>query len=92
MQLVTSRQGQYLGTVSVLKDHARGGEVLRGFYALMALWQSLKDLSGDNQLEVCTYRVKLKTLAWSKPTECGLHQLGCGEIVRTPGELVCVFS
>ncbi|CAN0448654.1 unnamed protein product [Ectocarpus sp. 12 AP-2014] len=57
----------------------------------MALWQSFEDLFGDNQLEVCTYRVKLKALAWSDPAECGPHQLSCGEIVRTPGGLVCVF-
>ncbi|CAN0282434.1 unnamed protein product, partial [Scytosiphon promiscuus] len=30
VQLVTSRQAQYLGTISVLEGYARAGEVLRG--------------------------------------------------------------
>lgn len=69
VQLVTSRQAQYLGTISVLEDYARAGEVLRGFYALMALWQSVEDMSGDKQLEVSTYGVKLKALGGSEPME-----------------------
>ncbi|CAN0234238.1 unnamed protein product [Scytosiphon promiscuus] len=69
VQLVTSRQAQYLGTISVLEDYARAGEVLRGFYALMALWQSVEDMSGDKQLEVSTYGVKLKALEGSEPME-----------------------
>lgn len=69
VQIVTSRQAQYLGTISVLEDYARAGEVLRGFDALMALWQSVEDMSGDKQLQVSTYGVKLKALERSEPTE-----------------------
>lgn len=68
VQLVTSCQAQYLGTISVLEGCARAGEVLRGFYALMALWKSVEDLSGDRQLEVGTYRISLKALEESEPT------------------------
>ena len=68
VQLVTSRQAQYLGTISVLEGYARTGEVLRGFYALMALWKSVKDLSGDEQLEVRTYGVSLEAFEESEPT------------------------
>ncbi|CAN0005428.1 unnamed protein product [Ectocarpus sp. 6 AP-2014] len=68
VQLVTSRQAQYLGAISVLERYARAGEVLPGFYSLMVLWQSLEDLSGDNQLEVSTYGVNLKALEGSEPT------------------------
>lgn len=69
MQLVTSHQAQYLGAISVLESYARAGEVLPGFYSLMALWQSLEDLSGDKQLEVSTYGVNLKALEGSEPTK-----------------------
>eukprot|EP00903_Cladosiphon_okamuranus_P005675 g5638.t1 len=54
VQLVTCRQAQFLGTISVLEGYARAGESLRGFYALMALWASVEDLSGDQQLAVGT--------------------------------------
>ena len=68
VQLVTCRQAQFLGTISVLEGYARAGESLRGFYALMALWASVQDLSGDQQLEVGMYGVSLKALEESEPT------------------------
>eukprot|EP00903_Cladosiphon_okamuranus_P008759 g8391.t1 len=68
VRLVTSRQAKYLGTISVLEGYARSGESSRGFYALMALWTSVENLSGDQHLEVCTYGVSLKALEGSEPT------------------------
>lgn len=68
VQLVTSRQAQYLGTISVLEGYARAGLVSRGFYDLMALWKSVEDLSGDEQMEVRTYGASLKALEESEPT------------------------
>ncbi|CAM9933909.1 unnamed protein product, partial [Ectocarpus sp. 12 AP-2014] len=63
VRLVNSRQAQYLGRMSIVKDYAEAGEVLGGLYALMALWRSVEDLSGDNQLEASTYG------ATTKPSE-----------------------
>lgn len=68
VQLVTCRQAQFLGTISVLEGYARAGESLRGFYALMALWASVEHLSGDQQLEIGTYGGSLKALEESEPT------------------------
>lgn len=62
VQLVTSRQAQYLGSISVLEDYARAGETLQGFYALMALWNVVEDLSDNQELEVSTYEARLKAL------------------------------
>lgn len=67
VHLVTSPQAHYLGTISVLEGYARAGEVLRGFYALLALWKSAEDLSGDQQLRVHTYGVSLRALEESGP-------------------------
>ena len=60
VHVVTSRQARYLGTLSVLDDYARAGEVLSGFYALMALWRSVEELCGDKQLKLRTYEASLK--------------------------------
>ncbi|CBN79677.1 NB-ARC and TPR repeat-containing protein [Ectocarpus siliculosus] len=69
VRLVTCRQAQYLGRMSVVKDYAKAGEVMGGFYALMALWRSVEDLSGDNQLEASTYGATVKPSEESEASE-----------------------
>ncbi|CAM9564029.1 unnamed protein product [Laminaria digitata] len=87
VQLVTSLQAQYLGTISVLEDYARAGEVLRGFHALMALWRSLEDLSGDKQLQVSTYGLNLKALEGSEPTaDVGYTNWAAGRLLELQGK------
>lgn len=95
VQLVTSRQAQYLGTVSVLEGYARAGEVLRGFYALMALWKSVEDLSGDQQLEVGTYRISLRASEESEPTaDVAYTNWAAGRFfeLQVGFQLVCVVA
>eukprot|EP00903_Cladosiphon_okamuranus_P015636 g14438.t1 len=77
----------HLGTISVLEGYARAGEVLQGFYALMALWKSVEDLSGDQQLEVRTYGVSLKTLEESEPTaDVAFTNWAAGRLFKLQGK------
>ncbi|CAM9733325.1 unnamed protein product [Scytosiphon promiscuus] len=55
----TSRQTQYLGSLGVLRGYSVDGDSLEGLYSMIGLWRSLEHLTGDEQLEVRTYKASL---------------------------------
>lgn len=75
-ETATGRQAEYLGKLEVLMAHSDNGEVKRGFHSLLALWRSLKDLSGDEQLDVSTYRASLSKLEQMGVTSETAHTFG----------------
>lgn len=58
----TSRQTQYLGRLDVLLGYFVHGNSLNGMHSLMGLWQSLIELSGNEQLVVGAYTASLGAL------------------------------
>ena len=53
------RQTQYLGRLSVVLEFYVSESLSTNRYALIRLWRSLEELSGNKQLEVETYRASL---------------------------------
>ncbi|CBJ25719.1 NB-ARC and TPR repeat-containing protein-likely pseudogene [Ectocarpus siliculosus] len=48
--IATSRIAEYLGQLNVLRRYVENGEKSDGVYSLMALWRSVEDLVGENQV------------------------------------------
>ena len=56
------RQAQYLSRLSVVREFKKNKGLSTDEYALSRLWQSLEELSDNEQLEVETYRASLEEL------------------------------
>lgn len=55
-------QAQYLGRPEVLCAYSDKGQVDEGLFSLISLWRSLEELSGNELLEIDTYKASLGTL------------------------------
>eukprot|EP00752_Nemacystus_decipiens_P017370 g15565.t2 len=56
------RQSRHLGELAVVRGYSDKGELLGGFYSLIALWRKLIELSHNEQLEVDAYNASLGEL------------------------------
>lgn len=76
------RQTQYLGRISVARnfDENRGPDT--NLYALIRLWRSLEELSGNTQLEVETYRASLRELDLAESTDVGDGYVLIGKLLH----------
>lgn len=78
MEEAALRQAQYLGRPEVLGAYSDKGDVDEGFFSLISLWRSLEELSGNEMLEIDTYRASLGTLEMTTDvadTFCAVAQL-----------------
>ncbi|CAM9719399.1 unnamed protein product, partial [Sphacelaria rigidula] len=64
-----SRQTHFLGKLPVVRDFRQNKGLITNLYALIRLWRSLEDLSGNKQLEVETYEASLRDLGEAESTD-----------------------
>lgn len=70
------RQAKYLSQPSVVREFEENEGLGTNLYSLTRLWRSLEELSGNDQLEVETYRDRLREVGEAESTDVAdMHAL-----------------
>ena len=85
------RQAHFLGRLPVLRDFDGNDGLNANYYALIRLWRSLEELSGNKQLEVETYEASLGELGQAESTDLADAYALIGGLYNLQVSSWCIF-